>query len=498
MIGEEHNMEMQLVAKAGLMKALSGLYSSVEDEVAELVINGLDAATLAGHPPVIKIRFWAPGEHPLSPNGPALSVLDNGTGFTPEVIRRYCQLGESAWLGNQRGIHGRHGIGKLAAMALGLGTYIIITRADPTQGIAMVQLNMDSLHTPTRWKKLKQERPGFEYLPKEGTFTEIFIPNFRGGTTAPKLQSQLTLRLPISPWEVTVNGQHVLHRQFTAQLKFTSEHVHVLDGPIQLELGILDTEAADDAVWLVDKELGRLVCRLESIRRAAGLRGALCDPRLVGSISVSGLAAFSTPDRDGLQASFWSNQKGEALRNALMLWGNQEATKLLGEEPGTNDGVMELIQKHLGLFATAFGAPALLQGTTTPKQLGSRPHGKRESSEGDTATSRRERTPREQHPPQASTKPRIRIAERDYEVWTFTILSELPAEVRRGDVIVVNLGHPEVKRLMSRRHAAPLTFRDGMVRWLIEAHVIATAEKNQEPSRTCAEIYSLYNRVIPK
>jgi hypothetical protein len=56
-----------------------------------------------------------------------------------------------------------------------------------------------------------------------------------------------------------------------------------------------------------------------------------------------------------------------------------------------------------------------------------------------------------------------------YQVMTFATADPGPSCVRKGDVIVINTNHPEVKRLVQAR--APRVLQEAMVQWAIEAHV---------------------------
>ncbi len=494
--------EMKLQPTEGLLEALShNLYDSVDAEVGELIFNAMDAATLANRDPIIQVKIWQAGEHPLS-KGPALSVLDNGVGFTDEVSERYCRLGESFWVHHkQGGMHGRHGVGKLSAMALGVGPYYIITRSVHGSGIKMVRLSKSSMTTGAKWQEVAAGR--FLHLPEVETFSEIFVPDFRGGVTPEELQQQLTLRLPVTQsWQISVNGQPVQRRHFSAQVNFVSEDVPILGGQVEIQLGVLEQDSTnqDDGVWLVDKRLGRLVARMGDVRRAAGIGGAICHPSLVGTVAVHGLAEVSTTNRGGIKAGFWTTPRGEALHDAIMLWGNEQAAKVLGEElPGNkNSMLLDSLQPHLSLFEQAFGSPSPQQqeqpsATERPRHR----EGLRSSVAPTVERKPREpRAPRteEEKRPQLPTQPRMRIEGLTYDLWSYVTTTDLPAEVRPGNTMVLNLGHPEVKRLLSRRQSAPLTFRDALVRWLIEAHVVENNDGSTPPFK---RVYDLMARVIP-
>ena len=211
--------------RKGLFARLSThTYRSVAEAMAELIINGMDSAHLAGRLPKIIITVFEKGQHPLSPNGKALSVIDNGLGFTDNVIERYCDVGESAWEGSSGVVQGQFGIGKIAAMSLGAGEvspYYIVTRTSKSGRPEMVFITADTIERESGWKSLPN-KSGFDYLPSSESFAEILIPDYQDNISLDELRRQLTYCLPTFPWKVTVNGQEVSHRQFDVQTSFTS------------------------------------------------------------------------------------------------------------------------------------------------------------------------------------------------------------------------------------------------------------------------------------
>lgn len=447
------------------------LYPTLIAALAEIIFNGLDAATIRGVTPEITIRFWAPGEHPLSPDGPAISVLDNGTGLTPRALAGYCKVGESEHV-NKVGIHGKHGVGKLAPFALAPkenATFYLTTNTD--EYTWMYHLASDVFAAGGFEPIQVVERIG---LPQKGPFTEILVPNFQGGMTIESLLKELPSILPFRPWKVTVQGREVKPRTLKFKEVLQTKDIPLFKGPVGIELGVAEITSEGDGVLLVDsgskRSVGDLLTMPPVVRRA--LDPILLHPKLVGQILVPDLERQSAVSRSGLKAEYWTSSQGQKLIEVLLAFVVPVAQKLLKDEVSPKEGIRKVVTQLGPVFAKGFGPPDLggfgskNKGTSEPK-----------GSSGGRPTSRPNQKPAERNsqPSKAGSGSKlegvfVRVEDVTYQILEFSTQSEVPATVR-GNTIVINTNHATVRGLDSRASRATLETTVDMILW---AHLVAT------------------------
>jgi hypothetical protein len=483
-------------ASDGLVRAMSAnLYREPSLMIAELVINGLDAATRRGVVPEIAVRFWTAGEHPMSPDSPAMTVLDNGTGFTDEVIADYVRVGESAHRNDAR-FHGTHGLGKLAAFGLGHDRFAIVTRP---QGSKQVLVYWIAAADVFSGHEIKAERakgvlPG---LPGSGPFTFIVIPDFNGSVDEAELHERLTQILPIRPCQVTVQDQLVELRRFQAEREVETPPLPAFSGgTIRFRLAVAEVTGRHDRVRIIDVVSGRPVTSFEtlpaSIRRR--LEPILLHPKLQGEVLVPGnLEKHSETGRSGIAAAYWSSEHGEVLIAALNVYGAPLASELLGSETKPKGPIEDRLGDVADLFTKSFGEPDDSvepepddKGTKPTDKPGTKPQpdgkGGGLTKKGD--GKKNERTGRRNSPPSFGGV-LVKVEDTTYTVISFACDSDSPCHVRLGNTIVINTRHREVERVQKM---APSRVREELARHIIEAHVAA---KHGDGSDLFGQVYKI-------
>ena len=439
------------------------MYHSAVQALVELIFNGFDAANLRGACPHVDIRVWTAGEHPLATKSRAVSVTDNGTGFTEKVIDAYREAGESVHK-ERSDIHGKHGIGKFAPFALGSEsspvTVFYITTNIGDGETWMFRIDGDRIFSSDGSKPtlVKGKRPG---LPSAGPFTEIFVPVGDVEYDPESLRKELSPLLPLRPWAVMVNGRAVERRKFASSVALETPVIPVFGGSIKIEFSTAEISTDADTVELIDSVSGRIIGDLHSRETRGLLDPILHHPRLIGRISVPGLEKKSSASRSGLTASFWRSARGKKLVEILNSVGVEQAQKALGEEPPAHDDLRTLFEDLAGVFQSVFGDP-VADPPLPPKP----PRDPKEKEGGGGGGGGGGGTNR--------FKPVcIRIEDATYRIESFDTASTTLAAARRN-VIIVNTAHPEFTRLKQAK--SPRLYREGIVRSIFEAHVAKTRE----------------------
>jgi|GEM_PF-5443690 len=453
----------------------SKLYPDPEHMFNELVVNGLDAATRREVEPVIEVRFWSAGEHPLSPDAPAVSVLDNGTGFTSEVLAAYSLVGKSVHFQAHR-VHGVHGLGKFAAFGLSAtGSFQIITRPRGETKVVCYSISFRDVFSRKKIKAtpVKESLPG---LPTKGSFACIFIAGFNEAITAEELRAGLTNLLPIRPCQVKVQTKLVALRKLEAEREVTTPPIPDFGGSaVTIKLAVAEVIGRNDGIRLIDAELGRpVVDSLDSlppaIRRRLDYR--LMHPRLLGDIFVPGnLEKYSEAGRAGIESSYWNSAQGKALIEALNIYGAPIAGELVGSEAKSQGAVNESLSNVAKIFEETFGEPddsaEVEPNDTLPGNLpGVKPlHPSKSSSRDRTSTgeSRPKKTP---NPPLFGGV-WIKVEDATYLVMSYRVGGPKPFHVTTDGNIVINTLHPEIIRLQKLSVTRQC---DELIRYIIEAH----------------------------
>ncbi len=474
-----------------------GLYRDLTAALGEAIFNSIDAATLRGVTPKIQIKSWRRGEHPLVAGSRGLSILDNGIGFTDSVIEAYCNPGVSANKG-RKGLHGAHGLGKFAIFALCAEGHKVFHILTSIGGKEVWEYCLDREHI---W-----DASGFEAnlvtgkypgLPAEGPFTMMFVGDANPELDLKGLGDELTYLLPLRPLEVTVDNVPVKKREFATKASIVTPAIPNL-GVVDIQLAVTKVASgaahANESVFLVDADTGRLVCDLQSLppNTKGRLSGWMFHPRLTGLIRVEGLEKDSSASRSGLDARFWTTSKGRRLVDTINCWGEQLARQLVEETGGEPSEVLKkALLEVQDLFWTANGKPEHFAPGALNETRQKSPVGKPEDAHNypphrrpTTPTGKGEKTPR--------WEMAVRIEGTDYPVIYFTSGGkQTPAYVNK-DYIIIDVDHPEFARLL--KSGAPRLLREGIVHFLLEAHVAAT--RNAAAARIFSDVYLLKQVVL--
>lgn len=489
----------------GVIRALSGnLYKNPLKAVAELVINGLDAANRRLVKPAIRVDFWKMGSHPLSGGPLSLSVTDNGCGFTDEIMRVYGMIGESARIG-----HGRHGVGKLAPFALtDQGQYHIVTATDngPSR---LFSVDMETMLGGKGFTATQFQRKG-DYGMQPGPFTQIFVPNMTAKIDPERLRQELTYLLPLTEWSVTVNSRPVEPLRFTSELDFTTtEPVPGVNAPVRFRLARYEGDVAKKphGIWLADMTSGRLVTELDEQPRGVlnDFDRVLFHPALIGIVFFPNIEDWSSADRSGLRAQFWDGEYGIGVMGALNTYGVEAAKELLKEEPHEKKNpILECMMAIKSQLEGVFGAPDKVrdsdtapdhtgeeEGDTKDPSRGDRGEGE-DTGEGGGKPSGGSRGPRRRHTRVSPHSVRLRIEDETYDVMSFPSPGmTVPAQVRKGGSMVINTTHHAVAHAIASKDSRQRFWE--MAAFLCQAHVEATRDPDDDKA---GEAWTIHRRLM--
>ncbi|KKT71509.1 MAG: hypothetical protein UX09_C0021G0012 [Candidatus Uhrbacteria bacterium GW2011_GWE2_45_35] len=477
-------------ATTGLVLAVSSrLYRDPATMVGELVINGLDAATRRGVEPVIEVRFWQTGEHPLSPDAPALTILDNGPGFTDEVIADYVLVGESVHRADAR-FHGTHGLGKFAAFGLSTADrFEIITRPQGERQIARYGLLVTDVFSGNEVlaEKVRMELPG---LPTKESFACILVHGFNGSISPDELRERLTQLLPIRPCRVSVQGVQVALRRLEAERETETPPLPAFDhASVRICFAVAEVTGQNDRARIIDAVSGRPVASFDSLPPAVrrNLETSLLHPKLQGEIWVPGsLEKQSETGRGGIATAYWRSDQGEALIAALNIYGAPLAAELVGNEAKPRGPIEGRLGEVARLFTQSFGDPDDsvdpepgdngASPTRKPGTKPSRPGGQGGGGTKNGSGKKNKRQGVRPNPPSFGGV-LVRVEDTTYTIISFACVSEAPGHVRAGNVIVINTRHTQVERMQKM---ATGRVREELARYIIEAHVAAKDGANPD------------------
>ena len=443
------------LATHGLAK---NLYPSFLAAMLEIIFNGIDSATRRGVEPKIDISFYATGIHPMAPKSNAVAATDNGTGFTSEVIEAFGNTGESISFG-RADLHGTHGLGKFAPFALGEGVGEFSILSNTGGGETWVyRVKGDNIFGQT-FEPEEPKRGVEKFLPPNGPFAQIFVAGI-DPQDPDEFRANLANHLPLRPLTVTVDGKIVEPRKFATSEAFTTPTIPMIGGPVHLMFAMAQVSTADDAVWLYDTN-GRQVGELLSAVTRPLLDPVFRHPRLIAIIKAPGLEKKSSSSRTGLNAAFWKSGYGRKLLEVLAAYGVPLAKKVIGAaEDIESDPLRASIKVVADLFTAGFGSPDSVK-EKEPRSRPTKPGGGNTGGSGGGGGG-------DDDP----GKTWVRVEDNAYRVMSFPTSHPLPAEVRKGGIIVINTNHPEVRRLEKVRN--PRLLKEAIIRALVEAHVVKT------------------------
>lgn len=458
----------------------SKYYKTICQPPTEIVINGCDGAFRDKRPPIIKVQIYK--KHPVT-DSTAISFTDNGVGFTPEVLEAYGTMGKSRRIG-----HGRHGVGRFSAFALCADNenpqYFIITAVEGETDATLIHVNGKKIFDGG-FVGQTIDRNSYPDLPATGSFTTILVPNWHEGFTAAELIDYLTMNLPSTPWQVTVNGVEVPHRTLNILVDETLPKIEGIPGQVRISLGRNDDTKMPDSLYLVDSLTGRPIARLTDCK-GIRLNPILRNPALIGNIAADGLEDWSTGDRDSIRPDFWRTEYGAKLTVIIDKVVVSKARSILGNsDTASVESLVKECLSSLGeTFSAHWGHPDIVQNetpedenddedeesTTTrkPSGNGGKPSGGTKGgghgSKGSSGGKKKHRPDTGDDSPDEGVF--IRIETETYQILTYESNSVLPAEVRSGRVMVINTRHPAVAP-----HLKTNRLREVMLRIIVEAHV---------------------------
>ncbi|MDB5194461.1 MAG: hypothetical protein JWN50_475 [Parcubacteria group bacterium] len=365
-----------------------GLYENVGQRVLELMRNGLAASMPPGvwTPNGVKIELMLIPHHPLSPkNGPALIVLDHGSGLTDPMVERYFY-----WLGTpirelrerEKGIQNgvsQKGIGRLAALALNENClhedrlvrirngYYLFSRTAASGEIRFVPVIPEKAEMNGGFETERFISPtSTEMGPLKdikGSFTAIVVPSpvFK---TADEIYEAIKWLLPREQdkmFDLTINGKPVGPPPLEKTLTLTSK-----DGRYRARLGAGNDKS--EGIWLCDEENGFRVASCNKLGKSI-LPDPLWFPELSGDIFAPKLLAHQNTARSSLNKEYTrqSNKEWSKLKMWLITEVAPAARKLIERDSISGDAAQAL-DEVVEMFKGRFGEPDDMEEQPLPRK----------------------------------------------------------------------------------------------------------------------------------
>lgn len=343
------------------------LYSSDAQAYWELVRNGLTSgmdhdAREWETARAATVDIWFETGHPLCPTGTICLIKDNGRGFTPEDIARYCDPGGNK--GARYGGASHKQIGRFAGYKLNNKAgpenpdegFYVLTRTTPTGPITVAHI-FPRLHdqgkTAETWK-IQDTDPllGSRFNGIRGSFSIIGIPNVIADITelrrdlAPYLPRKINQALHISIQGLPLEPLPLPKKMLPLPEDGGEIHADLKDGRRILEEG---------GLWLCDARSGLPVAHLPHV---SGVPDPISRLDLTGCVYWPNLLGNQDTSRRGLKTGYLRSKDGKKLLEILGLarvadWCNL----ILGNRNVLNGDVGDIVTRFGNLALTVFGAP---------------------------------------------------------------------------------------------------------------------------------------------
>lgn len=350
------------------------MYPSVTSTIAELISNAWDADA---ENIWITIPFGK-----LREPGAQISVVDDGSGMTREEVRdQYLNVGRkrrvefnSDRTSKGRSLHGRKGIGKLAAF----GTAKILECHTVTpEGLIGFRLDYD---------KIRQTRAGSDYQvepPKKASFitdpegnqldhgTHIILSDLKLKRNISEKQFRRSMSrrfaLDANEMKIHLNCSLIERFEYPVQIQFPRDEIpetvfRVRDGwaedsvdskPVRWWIGFTERPLKDQSLQGISVlARGKMVQRPFMFQRAQGLTGQLGQEYLIGEVQADWLDEGNDIDQDRIQANRDQLQLEDDELNGFMSWGQnllKWALKARNDLRASNveEGLHELLSEGL-------------------------------------------------------------------------------------------------------------------------------------------------------
>lgn len=493
-------------------------YTSKVKALAELIHNGIDSAYRRNVNPIIEIRYWQIGEHPLTKNHPGISVLDNGTGFTPEVIAMYMAVGKSFSKSNVK-MQGALGTGKFSGLALTRkveeAVYRIISSTGPNEKPKEAIVSMEKIYKSFFEKDIFSFAPlstKYPGLPEKGPYAAIFVQDINTTIKWDEVFADLAYEIPFNPsLKLIINGKEVKSPEVDFQQTISPEVPFL--GKVKIEIGYFRENDQDkiikrNEIVLVDALNNRSVCPLYMLK--SSLKRILLDPRIHGRIWVNGISKQTSESRNGLKEDYLLSEEGKELVDLL----NGSVAKLIhrvledleGTSSPNESQCVELIKKAQPMLWEIFGKPEgpfppgnINDWVETPEKPEKDPN---VNGRGPDKKKRKRRGPRPENEQREdrefSMGTLVQFEGEVYEVSKMAAAGDVPARVIEATGIkriFLKPNHPwYIKYCMTKNEHNNLL---NLARILLEAHVSFTRTRDGKSAVDAFEsLYTLLDPVV--
>ncbi len=292
--------------------------------------------------------------HPLSPSGPALVILDNGEGMTSLSLTRFTTVGPEDDKFTTYGVMDRKRIGRISMYAMlkePLKGFWALSSTSSTGQVRVVQMD------PAKMARgaidtyfVDRDDTILHGLRPEGTFTAIVLPNI-----VPDIQNEQALVEHLR-WQIP---RRVANNGFTLRLNGNEVKPAPLTGKKVEAGGLIGWFKKDDrkkpqGIRLCDAETNT-VCA-EAVDMSRHLPYPMGRPELTGDIFIPGLAANQRTDRSGLSSVFLKSDEWMSIKEILFTHFRPVLVEILGEDE-TGGGVNRTIRSIVLDFNQVWGEP---------------------------------------------------------------------------------------------------------------------------------------------
>lgn len=359
------------ITAAHLIRNLaSDLYKDAGACLWELIRNGCVACMPQGRwdPKAVRIDVDLVPDHPLSPRGLALIILDHGTGFTAPRVEEFCMVGPALNAATSHSGAADKKQGRFAGLSLNEKTatdpnegFYILTRTSGDGKVTFVPMIPAKIEQDQGVQPKEIDSNAAEMGPLKGikgSFTAIVIPNSEFKTNE-EIRKAIQWYLPRKKdlmIDLRIGGKRV------NAPSLASKAIYVPSTPeIRIEAYMDRFEGKDPeqnaGLWFADAETGLRVAFCPHF--GAALPYPLYTHKLIGDIFVPDLLKNQDAARAALKSSFL---KSEAWRNVLRylaLHIAPLAKDLLGDEDEfrSSNSTDKLVFQLADLCKNIYGEP---------------------------------------------------------------------------------------------------------------------------------------------
>lgn len=468
---------------------LSGDMYSPQAALWELIKNGWDAGIRKLRKPrqkpfPITVDLLSFKEHPLSPGQPALVVLDNGEGLTDPSFERFLTVGAVEEQTKSFGLLDQKRIGRIAALKLlkyrskGYWLLSATSAKGPVRVVHATPSAFAEGKIQSRW--VERDDTILYGLCPEGTFTAIVLP---GVTDYFEDLEQVAEDLKwFIPRRKAENG-------FTLRINDTAVEPPPLAEELVVEAAGMagyfrrDDRKKPQGIRLCDATTNTVMA--EAIDMSRHVPYPMGRPEVTGDLFIPELSEHQRTDRTGLSSDFLNSDKWRRIALALFQYFRPRLVELLGDD-AVSGSMGKVIRNIVMGMNEVWGTPpeeicpppgidpSSDESVFLDDPAGDEPEGKEK---------KKHNYPKERKPATQKKPRKFMYKNHVYFLSAGSLVSNVPAEVRKGNVVHLNQDDP----LFSRFKNAPAALQLYVIEAVISAIEQADKEKHGFDIDVCAQ-----------